>query len=841
MPNFGYSSQGASESTYGSGTAAHRNAAEQYQAVANKMLETVSIYTRVTTGTGSIEAGVYDMGASGTDPNGASLLGKHQFTGITNTSMELKTSTDLDLNFTNGNGYTTALGYGEESGATVKVAYDAPGGSQMRRDSTTGTMPATFTANLSDSSVLFSVYATYGDQPAAPVFSGTIPDYTGARTTPVSITTASYFSNPETFSAANLPSGAAINTTTGEITWASPANGTYSNITVTCSNGLGSDTSNAFSITINAQAPVQTTSITNKTGNVSSAITPYDASQNFDFADTYSATGLPAGLSIDTNTGIISGTPTTEQTYAGVYVTATNVDGSTDSNTFQWDIQAALPIPTITDVNGGNNLQRNTTVTITGTNFESPQGTGTVTFNGTSLTISSWSDTSIDVSVPVEGFVFGSNHDLVVTNDSGYSVTVTEQFVPESGYSFATSSVSYAQLPNDSFLSDVVGLEAFSVGDQVAFQTSSSPSGTVSVDDTIVAVLSGITASGDYTFNYYINDISDLTVSSNGSALVTYQSSDADVTAPTWSTAPAASNIGQTTATATGTINETGDIFLVVVPLTEATPTSAQVIAGQNAVGGSPVFSDSALAGTSINSSVTGLTNDTNYKFCFVARDDETTPNVQAAPTVVTATTLLTPDLTPPAFVTGPTVSSIKQTSCDVSATIDEAGTIYLIVIDQALRDPTPSEVINGEMAGPNGELIAPTAAASATSFSSFTVSGLAAGTAYKACFVARDTEGNAQADITNVNFTTSTAGTVRSVSVDIVDGQGSAVANTLVDYVVKDDWATVTDSGQVTTDGSGNISLTNLNASAGAGFVEIKDPNDSNVAGIYPVTITEA
>lgn len=841
MPNFGYSSQGASESTYGSGTAAHRNAAEQYQAVANKMLETVSIYTRVTTGTGSIEAGVYDMGASGTDPNGASLLGKHQFTGITNTSMELKTSTDLDLNFTNGNGYTTALGYGEESGATVKVAYDAPGGSQMRRDSTTGTMPATFTANLSDSSVLFSVFATYGDQPAAPVFSGTIPDYTGARTTPVSITTASYFSNPETFSAANLPSGAAINTTTGEITWASPANGTYSNITVTCSNGLGSDTSNAFSITINAQAPVQTTSITNKTGNVSSAITPYDASQNFDFADTYSATGLPAGLSIDTNTGIISGTPTTEQTYAGVYVTATNVDGSTDSNTFQWDIQAALPIPTITDVNGGNNLQRNTTVTITGTNFESPQGTGTVTFNGTSLTVSSWADTSIDVSVPVEGFVFGSNHDLIVTNDSGYSVTVTEQFVPESGYSFATSSVSYAQLPNDSFLSDVVGVEAFSVGDQVAFQTSSSPSGTVSVDDTIVAVLSGITASGDYTFNYYINDISDLTVSSNGSALVTYQSSDADVTAPTWSTAPAVSNVNETTATATGTINETGDIFLVVVPLTESTPTSAQVVAGLNSAGGTPTFSDSSLAGTTITSSVTGLTNNTDYKFCFVARDDETTPNLQATPTVINAKTLATPDLQPPSFITGPTVSSVKQTSCDVTADINEPGTIYLIVLKQSFRDPTSSEVINGEVLDESDNAIPPQASASASSFNSFTVGGLVAGTAYKCCFVARDTAGNAQTTVTIINFTTSSAGTIRSLSVDIVDGQGNPISNKALDYVVKDDWSTITDSGQASTDGNGALSLTNLNASVGDGYVEVKDPLDNDVLGVYPVSITEA
>ena len=40
-------------------------------------------------------------------------------------------------------------------------------------------------------------------------------------------------------------------------------------------------------------------------------------------------------------------------------------------------------------------------VTITGTSFGAVQGTGTVTFNGTAVTTySSWSDTSITVTVP---------------------------------------------------------------------------------------------------------------------------------------------------------------------------------------------------------------------------------------------------------------------------------------------------------------------------------------------------------------------------------------------------------------------------------------------------------
>ncbi|MEV8517968.1 putative Ig domain-containing protein [Dactylosporangium sp. NPDC051484] len=52
---------------------------------------------------------------------------------------------------------------------------------------------------------------------------------------------------------------------------------------------------------------------------------------------TYSATGLPAGLSINPGTGLISGTPTTAQTAAGT-VTATDTTGASGSATFTWTV-----------------------------------------------------------------------------------------------------------------------------------------------------------------------------------------------------------------------------------------------------------------------------------------------------------------------------------------------------------------------------------------------------------------------------------------------------------------------------------------------------------------------
>ncbi len=52
---------------------------------------------------------------------------------------------------------------------------------------------------------------------------------------------------------------------------------------------------------------------------------------------TYSATGLPTGLTINASTGLISGTPTTAASYT-VTVTAKDSTGATGSTTFTWTI-----------------------------------------------------------------------------------------------------------------------------------------------------------------------------------------------------------------------------------------------------------------------------------------------------------------------------------------------------------------------------------------------------------------------------------------------------------------------------------------------------------------------
>lgn len=176
----------------------------------------------------------------------------------------------------------------------------------------------------------------------------------------------------------------------------------------------------------------------------------------------------------------------------------------------------------------------------------------------------------------------------------------------------------------------------YSAADQTGFEYRLN-GGTPVADAASPAEPTGLTPSTAYTA-----EVRAINASGNGAwSAVANFTTDAggDTTPPTFTVAPAVTSITQTTATATATINETGNIYYVIVPQAQATPSVAQVKAGQNASGTAPTDSGSALATTTLSDGITGLTAGTAYKACFVAEDDEPTPNVQAAVTVVNFTT----------------------------------------------------------------------------------------------------------------------------------------------------------------------------------------------------------
>jgi len=130
--------------------------------------------------------------------------------------------------------------------------------------------------------------------------------------------------SPTSYGAAMLPPGLTLNTATGAITGTPTGAGTFSvNISATNSAGTGSAT---LVITVNssASAPVISSSLA-QSGTVGSAFN-YQITASGS-PTSYGAAVLPAGLTLNTSTGAITGSPTTAGT-SNVSISATNGSGT---------------------------------------------------------------------------------------------------------------------------------------------------------------------------------------------------------------------------------------------------------------------------------------------------------------------------------------------------------------------------------------------------------------------------------------------------------------------------------------------------------------------------------
>ena len=152
-----------------------------------------------------------------------------------------------------------------------------------------------------------------------------------------------------TYSKSGLPPGLSINTSTGVISGtisAGAASGSPYSSSVTASDGSTSDTKN---FTWNVNGPPVITNPGSQSDAEGAAVTlQVVASDPNNDTLTYGASGLPPGLSIDTGTGLISGTISAGAGTGSPYSTqVTASDGSlSDAENFTWTVGAPPAVPT---------------------------------------------------------------------------------------------------------------------------------------------------------------------------------------------------------------------------------------------------------------------------------------------------------------------------------------------------------------------------------------------------------------------------------------------------------------------------------------------------------------
>ncbi|MEV6846728.1 putative Ig domain-containing protein [Actinoplanes sp. NPDC051411] len=230
---------------------------------------------------------------------------------------------------------------------------------------------------------------------------------------------------PYTWTVTGLPAGLTLNSTAGAVTGTPTSAGT-SGVSAKVTDSVGRTATGTFSWVV-AVAPAVTNPGT-LTGTVGVAVSRTMTATGGTTPYTWTAIGLPAGVSINSSTGVITGTPTTAGT-SSVTLTATDTTTRAGSSTFTWTVETALTV-----VNPGtqqSTIGQPVTVTLSAAGGTSPY---------------TWSATGLPagLSISTSGVITGtptaattSSVVLTVKDTAGRTATANLSWVTATGPSVA--------------------------------------------------------------------------------------------------------------------------------------------------------------------------------------------------------------------------------------------------------------------------------------------------------------------------------------------------------------------------------------------------------------------
>lgn len=266
------------------------------------------------------------------------------------------------------------------------------------------------------------------------------------------------------------------------------------------------------------------------------------------------------------------------------------------------------------------------------------------------------------------------------------------------------------------------------------------------------AKLSGLTSDGSYYFSAMLVDAKGQHSPVKVAAFTT-----PDNTTPNFAAGyPYLSKITNVSAQVTVMPTKTCRLYYALLPKGSTAPAAkdfrASAVPGNLGFGSMDVVKNTIANPFYVNSK--NLTELASYDLYLWLTDAD-----GAHSSAVKKLSFTTVDGTPPTFVSGPTVNSIKETSVGTTATLDEAGTIYWAAVKEGEEYPKPT---NGQTTAPEltsqaaklqvvngiGALKSGKATAAANKELSISIAGLTSETAYDLYYVAQDKAGNYSASV---------------------------------------------------------------------------------------------